>query len=159
MRTGGRATPYRHSRCTNIENAPQKWHWAAVEGDPKKVWRELVQALSANVHRNAVPDLIGDVKAIFERIEACKAVDPDHIKNITRNRDLWEVRFQLDTWGLVVRIYETEIPELPEHVVALLSHQKVVDVGEDEIADLQNEQIDEATTRWIAGRTAFWGIM
>jgi len=151
-------TTYRYSRSTEPANAPQFWHWAVLDGDPKAVFRELTGAIRPHVHVNALVDVVAELRAVFERIQTCTALDPDHIKNITRNRDLFEVRFQLAAWGLVVRIYETEIPELPQHVVALLAHQKVVDVGDDEIADLQNAEIDEATRRWVDGRPHYWGL-
>jgi len=149
---------YRVSRCTDGRNAPQHWWWAVVDGDPKRVWRELVAAVRPNVHPNAMPDVVGDIRAVLERVEACQAVDPDDVKNISRNRDLWEVRFQLETWNLVIRIYETEVGHLPEHMVALLAHEKVTDVADDEIADMQNAQIDEATARWVKGQPLNWGI-
>lgn len=150
---------YRHSRCIDPANAPQAWHWAVIQGDPTLVWRELVAAIEPHISKAERPDVIGSIKAVLERVEQCRAVDPDDVRNIERNRDLWEIRFQLEPWDLVIRIYETEISLLPNHIVALLSHEKVVDVAADEIADLQNAQIDEATRRWVSGRASLWGIL
>ncbi|PJJ77507.1 hypothetical protein CLV28_0727 [Sediminihabitans luteus] len=150
---------YRFSRCTESANAPQRLHWAVIGGDPRFVFNELATAIKAQVHPNALIDAIADLRAVLERIEQCAAVDPSDIKNITRNRDLWEMRFHLDTWGLIIRIYETEVRELPAHIVLLHAHQKVVDVRPEEIADLQNEQIDVATARWIEGRPSAWGLV
>ncbi len=149
---------YRHSRCVDPVHAPQQIHFASIDGDANFVHHELVNAVRPHVHPNAMPDVVGEMRAVLERIEACRAIDPDHIKNITRNRDLWEIRFQMRSFDLVIRIYETEIGELPRHLVALLAHQKVTDVDEGEIADMQNAEIDEATRRWVHGRSTYWGV-
>lgn len=106
-----------------------------------------------------MPEVTGAIRAVIERIEACQAVDPRDVRNITRNRDLFEIRFQLEPWNLVIRIYETEAKHLPQHMVALLAHQKMTDVSDDDIADLQNAEIDTATRRWLDGRSTNWGIL
>lgn len=151
--------PYRFSRCTDVRNAPQTWHWATIDGDKYKVQRELADAIRTHVPAAARLDVVAEVKSIIERIEACQAIDPDQVQNLARDRNLWEVRFQLQSARLCIRIYVTEIAILPEHIIALLAHRKVVDVGEDEIADLQNEEIDEASRRWVAGRANYWGVV
>lgn len=155
---GAGVSDYRYSRCTDSRNAPQVWHWAVVDGDPTVVWREMIDAVRPHVPPMALPEVRADIRVVLERVQACEALDPEDIKNIARDRDLWEIRFQLETWDLLIRIYETEVPDLPNHVVALVAHEKVTDVSDDEIADMQNEQIDRASRRWLDGRSSFWGI-
>ena len=148
---------YRLSRCTDPSNAPQQVHWA-VMGETR-VERELVTAVAPHVARAALPDVIAEIKAVLQRIATCQAVDPDDIKNITRDRDLFEIRFQLESFGLLVRIYTAEPEELPRHVIALRVHQKVVGVSDTETADLQNSEIDVASKRLALGRPTRWGLL
>lgn len=150
---------YRLSRCVEQANAPQQWHWAAIDGDRSVVQRELLAAVKPHVPTGAWPEVRADIKVYIERIEACQAVDPEDIQNISRDRDLFEVRLQLDTWSLVVRIYTTEPRHMPHDVIALLAHRKVVDVAANKIADLQDAEIDEASRRLTAGRVIRWGVL
>lgn len=147
---------YRLSRCTDPANAPQSIHWAVI--DDIHVERELVTAVVPHVVRAALPDVVAEIKAVLQRIATCRAVDPDDIKNIARDRDLFEIRFQLPSFGLLIRIYTAELKELPRHVVALHVHQKVIGVSEAETADLQNQQIDLASRRLAQGRATRWGL-
>ena len=80
----------RLSRCTDPSNAPQRVHWAVV-GDIRTE-RELVTAVARHVARAALPDAIAEIKAVLQRIATCRAVDADDIKNISRERDLFEIR-------------------------------------------------------------------
>ncbi|PUB21462.1 hypothetical protein C8K30_1145 [Promicromonospora sp. AC04] len=147
---------YRMSRCTDPSNAPQQLHWAVVSDT--RVERELVTAVLPHVPRAALPDAIADIKAVLQRITTCQAIDPDDVKNITRDRNLFEVRFQLESFGLLIRIYTAELPELPHHVLALHVHQKVIGVTDDETADLQNAEIDIASRRLALGHATRWGL-
>lgn len=147
---------YRLSRCTVLSNAPQQLHWAVV-GD-NKVERALVTAVMPHVARSALPDVIADIKAVLQRITTCQAIDPDDVKNLTRDRNLFEIRFQLDSFDLVVRIYTAELAELPHHVIALRVHQKVIGVTNGETADRQNDEIDIASRRLALGRATKWGL-
>jgi hypothetical protein len=148
---------YRLSRCTDPSNAPQCVHWAVIGGT--RVERELVTAVAPHVARAALPDVIADIKAVLQRIATCQAVDPDDIKNITWDRNLFEIRFQLEPFGLLIRIYTAEPEELPTHVIALHVHQKVIGVSDTETADLQNSAIDIASRRLALGRPTRWGLV
>ena len=148
---------YRLSRCTDPSNAPQRVHWAVV-GDIRAE-RELVTAVAPHVPHAAIPDAIAEIKAVLQRISTCQAVDPDDIKNISRDRDLSEIRFQLASFGLLIRIYTAEPGDLPSHVIALHVHQKVIGVSDTETADLQNHEIDVASRRLSRGRPTRWGLL
>ncbi|MGP5200001.1 hypothetical protein ACTXKN_12680 [Brachybacterium alimentarium] len=57
-----------------------------------------------------------------------------------------------------MRIYETEDPRLPGYLVALRAHQKVVNVSQQDIDQMQNLEIDIASRRWVSGHATLWGI-
>lgn len=162
--TAGAAVPsltwlsgsYRMSRCTDPSCAPQELRWAAV--DDVKTVHELVTAVRPHVPDAALPDVIADIKAVLRRVTTCEAVDPDDVKNISRDRNLFEIRIQLDAWGLLIRIYTAELPELPKVILVLHVHQKVIGVGDSETADLQNAEIDIASRRLTLGRSTRWGL-
>lgn len=122
------------------------------------VWRELIDAVVQHVPQAAWPEVRADIRTNLERIERCQALDPEDVKNVSRDRDLFEVRLQLETWSLLIRIYETEPPAMPHHIIALRSHRKVVNVHSDEIARLQNDEIDIASRRLTAERVNQWGV-
>lgn len=147
---------YRLSRCTDPCNAPQRVHWAVI-GDTR-VERELVSAIAPHVARAALPDVIAEIRAVLQRIATCQAVDPADIKNIARDRELFEIRFQLASFGLLMRIYTAEPEDLPRHVIALRVHQKVIGVSDAETVDLQNHEIDIASRRFVLGRSTRWGL-
>ena len=150
----------RDSRCLYEANAPQAIHWATLQDDPVvSVGAELIAVIRANTRSQVWADVAADVRAILERFQQCVAIDPEDIKPIAQDGRLWEIRIDLTTDGLLLRIYETEIPELPGNIVALLCHHKVVVYGDEaETRRMQDEKIGEARSRWDRGRPTFWGL-
>ena len=149
---------YRHSRCLEKANAPQNVVFACIDGDERTVVREMQDAVRSSVAPEVLADAIGQLRALITRVERCEAVDPDDVRNISRDRDLWELRLDDQAFGVHVRIYVTEIPEFPHLLIALHAHAKFIDGTEEEIAAKQNAAIDEASRRWAAGRHDRWGI-
>lgn len=155
--------PPRRSRCLSAENAPQRLHWAEIDGDPRLVVNELRAEVEAALPAGSSPQLaravIQDVGAVLEAVKHCTAQDPEDVRSVAMNRDLFEIRIRVAVNGLLIRIYETEDPRLPGHIVLLLAHVKNVSgLTEDEISRLQNEQIEEAVRRWRDGRSTLWGL-
>jgi hypothetical protein len=150
----------RDSRCLYIENAPQPIHWAVIPGEPAvKVAVELIGVVRSIVPRAAQVDAGADVIAMLERYSRCVAVDPEDVVPVAQDPRLWEFRLDLTTYGLLLRIYETEIDEVPGHLIALRAHHKiVVDGDDDETKSLQDAEIGVASARWDDGRPTFWGL-
>lgn len=150
--------PYRESRCCNSDHAPQHIHWAHVDGDPRTVVRELTNAVKNNFPSTQHVDVIGEIRALFELVETCTAVDPKNVKNLDSDRDLWELRVEVRSFDLHIRVYETELGELPREIVALRTHQKVIKDTDQETKELQNAEIAIASRRWAEGRHSLWGL-
>lgn len=148
---------YRRSRCVDEANAPQHLHWAVIENDPHLVQRELVDALKAHVKPGDQLHALADVRATLETIERCSALEPSQVEAVRRDAALFELKLSFKTWGVLLRIYETEDAQLPHHIVALRSHQKVV-VPEHEISVRQDREIDIASRRLVRGRHDLWGL-
>lgn len=147
------------SRTLDQKFAPQSIHWATVEGDRAAVARELIGVVKAEVAPEVQADAKAEVVALLERYEQCTAVQPDHIKQIRKDPRLWEMRIPAKAYRLLIRIYETEIDELPKHLVALRVHQKEIVQGDAAATRAaQNSEIDVASARWDAGRTTCWGL-
>lgn len=149
---------FRRSRCVDAAFAPQHLHWAEVEGDPHLVQRELVQAVKDHVDATIQPEVLAEIQATLESIATCTAVEPSQVEAVARDSMLFELKISLTAWGVLLRVYETEDPRLPRHLVALRSHQKIVDVPPHEIEARQNAEIDVASERWAAGRDHLWGL-
>lgn len=148
----------RDSRCLYPANAPQAIHWAVIDGDRRAVVSELETVVRDGVPSKALVDAWADLRALLERFASCLAVDPDDVKPIAQDERLWEMRLNIETYRLFVRIYETEISELPGHIVALRAHKKLVGVDEAETKALQDAEIAVASARWDSGRPHFWGL-
>lgn len=150
---------YRPSRCTDPSTGRQTMHWATVAGTSNFVQSELVEAVRRSVGKKMQLDVLAEITAVLERVLACQAVDPEDVRNLERCRDLWEIRFQVRSVGLSLRVYTTEVPEAPQHIIALLAHVKrVAGLDSEEIAREQNDRIDEAARRLVAGRRDMWGL-
>lgn len=147
----------RDSRCLYEVNAPQVIHWAEVAGDPRAVSDELVAVVRKVVPTAAMVDAVADVRAVLERFEKCQAVDPDDVKPIAQDNRLWEMRIEISAFTLLIRIYETEVKDLPGQIVALRVHEKQISSNEASIRALQDAEIAIASQRWDAGRPNFWG--
>lgn len=147
----------RDSRCCYEANAPQQLHWAVIADDPRHVVEELTTAFKSCVPPEARIDAWADVKAVIERFERCHAVHPDDVKPIMSDPRLWEMRIELETYDLILRVYETEIRELPGKIVALRAHRKAIAGSRRDIRDAQDAEIKVAGDRWDAGRDQFWG--
>lgn len=146
------------SRCLYEVNAPQSIHWATVDGDPACVAQELIGVVRAVVPTQHQIDAKADVMAVIERFESCRAIDPDDVVPVARDARLWEMRIELLAYALLIRVYETEIDELPAHIVALRAHRKHVDLTDEEIRAAQDAEIDIASSRYDGGRSVFWGL-
>ncbi|MER6936698.1 hypothetical protein ABTX24_18725 [Nocardioides sp. NPDC127514] len=120
--------------------------------------RDLISAVKETVPLAAQPEAKADVAALLERVEQCRAVDPDDVKPIAQHHCIWEMRLDIRTHGLCLRIYETEIAELPAHIVALHAHRKVISGSPEDIRAAQDKEILVASTRWDDGRPQFWGL-
>lgn len=118
----------------------------------------MISAIKENCDSRHYLDVIADVQATLELFQRCQAIVPDDVVPVARDHSLFGLRVQFEAWGLLIRIYETEAPHLPHHLVALRCHQKVTDVPPDEIKVLQNAEIDIATGRWLRGRDEMWGL-
>lgn len=147
----------RDSRCLYPVNAPQAIHWARIAGDARAVSQELVAVIRAAVPQAAMTDAVADVRAVLERFEQCRAVDPDDVKPIAQDSRLWEMRIELAAFILLIRIYETEVKELPGQIVALRVHQKQIGPDEASTKALQDAEIAVASQRWSAGYPDLWG--
>jgi len=147
---------YRFSRCIDPRYAPQKIHWATV--DDIKVQRELVRAVSETVPRSAIIDAIADINAVLDRVETCEALDPEDVKNITRDRELFEIRINVESFGLLLRLYTVEPNWAPHTIVVLRVHAKHVTPGEDPNLE-QDKEIDEASRRRVNGLATRWGLV
>jgi hypothetical protein len=120
---------------------------------------EFYDAIRQNVDAKAYIDAKAELAAVLERVLSCRAADPGDITNVARFRDLWEIRIQLGSFGLLMRIYETELDVLPVHIVALRAHaKKVAKLDRQQITELQNDEIDIAIRRWQKGRNDLWGL-
>jgi len=146
---------YRFSRCTDTRNAPQNLHWAKY--DDIDVEHELVEAVQAVVPAIDIIDTVTEIKAILTRVSSCNALDPEDVKNLSRDKALFEIRFQLDSVGLLLRLYVTEPDLAPHHIVILRAHAKKVGVSIDS-RRLQNREIDEASRRRVKGMPKRWGL-
>lgn len=140
------------------ENAPQTIHWASVGGDSRAVVDELVAAVKASVPEARVRDTVLDVQALLERIEQCRALDPQDVVPVARHHSLWEIRLNDQASGVHIRIYCAELPDLPHTIVALHAHAKFVGGTEQEIRDQQDQAISLAILRLEAGRKTAWGL-
>ncbi|MGP5697331.1 hypothetical protein, partial [Brachybacterium alimentarium] len=148
----------RSSRCQDASWAPQILHWAVIEGDRRIVVREFTDAIRSAVDPRHFVDAMADIRATLETIERCCATVPGEVEPVARDQNLFELKISFKTWGLLVRIYETEDPRLPGYLVALRAHQKVVNVSQQDIDQMQNLEIDIASRRWVSGHATLWGI-
>lgn len=149
----------RPSRCLDTDNAPLELQWAVIESDPVFVKRALLLAVKDQVPQAALVDAWGEVQAILQRYEQCLAIDPDDIKPIARHAHLWELRIELEAYGVLLRVYEAEVPELPSSLVALHAHRKVIGATEDETKRAQDVEIFIAIRRFDTGRRDRWGLV
>lgn len=150
---------YRPARCLDKANAPQQMHWAPIDGDPRRVSSELAQAIRFFIEgREALEEAMGQMRALIGRVEQCVAVDPEDIVNITRDRELWELRLDDQAQDMHVRVYCTQIAPLPHVLIALHVQAKDVSLPDEEILEAQNDAIDEASRRWRQGREDWWGL-
>lgn len=133
-------------------------HWAKVGTDPRVVSRELVAAVEASVPAAHKVDAVQDLRALLERVEQCRALDPDDVVPVARHPHLWELRLNDQASGVHVRIYCAEVPELPHDVVALHAHAKFTDGSPSEIKVRQDQAISLAILRFDAGRRDRWGL-
>lgn len=103
-------------------------------------------------------DARAEVKALLERYALCEAVDPEDIKPIAQDSRLWEMRLSVRAYHLELRIYETELPELPANLVALRAHRKAIYSDDADTKAAQDAEIAVASKRWDEGRPEFWGL-
>lgn len=148
----------RPSRCLTEDNAPQSLHWAEVGGDRFVVSTELTDAIRSSVADSMVIEAVQDFRALLERIEQCRAIDPDDVVPVARHPQLWELRVNDQSSGVHIRIYCAELPELPHIVVALHAHAKFVAGTPADIKARQDEAISLAILRLEAGRRTWWGL-
>lgn len=122
------------------------------------VSRELSDAIRASVPESHRSDAIGQMRALIQRVEQCLALDPDDVIPVAQHRSLWELRLNDQAFGIHVRVYIAEMPELPHDIVALHSHAKFVDGDDEEIRAKQGAAIGVAIDRWTRGRNTRWGL-
>lgn len=146
------------SRCLYEANAPQRIHWACIDGNRAAVVRELFDPVHESLPEAQWVDARAEVRALLERFELCKAHDPEDVKPIAQDKRLWEMRLDVQAYSLQLRIYETELAELPENLVALRAHRKMVDAPADDIKAAQDAEIAIASKRWDDGYPEFWGL-
>lgn len=164
------------SRCCDARNAPQKLHWATVGVVIQLPLRELEDALKAAIPDGQLLEVLTWLDATFDRVERCEVTEPKDVKRVRQEPPIWEFRVDLSESALLdgallekhlqtavgggplIRIYETELDELPGHVVALVSHVKIIAPTDAKTKQLQTSQIRRAETRFQSGRSASWGI-
>jgi hypothetical protein len=113
-----------------------------------------------------------EFKSLLKRATAGSLKPVTHVKDIDRaaKEFVFEIRHdfqvvEIDANGnkthrkTRVRLYITEPPAHPDHVIGLHLHEKVVVDGDnDETNRLQNIEIDAAVARYNRGRANNWGI-
>lgn len=152
-------TGSRPSRCLDRSNAPQVLHWATIDGVDEAPKKDLLTALVQVVPRSELTDYWPWVMSVFRRIEQCMAIDPDDVVPLARHMHMWELRINDQPRGVHIRVYQAEVPELPNTLVALHAHLKVIAQSEEETKRLQDVEIFKAIRRFDLGRQTRWGIV
>lgn len=145
------------SRCT-IAGSTNYWERYKDEDGTTIVDDELY-SIFANLPTGEREMRYGEYYALLKRVEFGDIIDggdPSELRPINKDPHLWELRWQ---WpDCLLRQYHAEPGELPNLLLAVKAHTKVVLLSQQQTHDKQDVEINEAVSRFVFGRRHSWGI-
>lgn len=142
---------------TEPRELPLTFHFVQVDGPPSPVVAELLEVCTG---RNATDTEM--LKAeVYDRIRvAClgRLGDPEQVKAIAQDPNVWEIRWENLPGVGSVRLYVAEPPLFPGVLLALHVHRKLITGTDEEKRADQNAAIAVALRRYGLGRANRWGI-
>jgi len=153
-----------HSKPGAADGARRDWYALRVRQGDESVMNELRDAVMAVGPRSNPPTTaevcmrLAELRALIREAED-GALNAPSWRPVARNPDLWELRWEWALSHVLVRCYFHEPPSHPSETVVAKAHVKDVSpAASAQINNLQDQHIDEAGRRVVAGTGWAWGL-
>ena len=138
------------------------WHPCESHHGDQAVLQELATAIkhppkSGTLTRAELEMRAAEVRALIREAERGDLAASSW-KPVSRDPDLWELRWNWKPAGTLLRAYFHEPPQPSDRTVVAKVHVKSVKGSRRAINDAQDVQIDEATHRIAVGLADRWGL-